>query len=255
MFDSHSFRLDGHVALVTGSAAGIGFAIADTFASAGAAVMVSDVDLTAAEKAAARIAKAGGNTAAIACDVTSEEDLERVVDATQAEFGGMTLLVSNAGGGGPKPFDMPMSDFRRAFDLNIFSLFRLAQLAAPVIEESGGGAMLAITSMAGENKNERMASYASSKAATNHLIRNIAFDLGPRDIRINGIAPGAIRTHALETVLTDEIEEAMLAHTPIHRLGKPQDIANAALFLCSDAASWISGEILTVSGGGIQELE
>jgi len=108
--------------------------------------------------------------------------------------------------------------------------------------------------MAGENKNERMASYASSKAATNHLIRNIAFDLGPRDIRINGIAPGAIRTHALETVLTDEIEEAMLAHTPIHRLGKPQDIANAALFLCSDAASWISGEILTVSGGGIQEL-
>tara|TARA_R100000365_G_C2741166_1_gene69870 strand:+ start:574 stop:1035 length:462 start_codon:yes stop_codon:yes gene_type:complete len=153
MFDSHSFRLDGHVALVTGSAAGIGFAIADTFASAGAAVMVSDVDLTAAEKAAARISKAGGNTAAIACDVTSEEDLERVVDATQAEFGGMTLLVSNAGGGGPKPFDMPMSDFRRAFDLNIFSLFRLAQLAAPVIEESGGGAMLAITSMAGENKN------------------------------------------------------------------------------------------------------
>ena len=254
MLDSHSFRLDGHVALVTGSAAGIGFAIADTFASAGAAVMVSDVDLTAAEKAAARIAKAGGNTAAIECDVTSEEDLERVVDATQAEFGGMTLLVSNAGGGGPKPFDMPMSDFRRAFDLNIFSLFRLAQLAAPVIEESGGGAMLAITSMAGENKNERMASYASSKAATNHLIRNIAFDLGPRDIRINGIAPGAIRTHALETVLTDEIEEAMLAHTPIHRLGKPQDIANAALFLCSDAASWISGEILTVSGGGIQEL-
>tara|TARA_Y100000296_G_scaffold79468_1_gene103437 strand:- start:12072 stop:12839 length:768 start_codon:yes stop_codon:yes gene_type:complete len=254
MFDSHSFRLDGHVALVTGSAAGIGLAIAETFASAGAAVMISDVDLTAAEKAAARIAKAGGNTAAIACDVTSEEDLERVVDATQAEFGGMTLLVSNAGGGGPKPFDMPMSDFRRAFDLNIFSLFRLAQLAAPVIEESGGGAMLAITSMAGENKNERMASYASSKAATNHLIRNIAFDLGPRDIRINGIAPGAIRTHALETVLTDEIEEAMLAHTPIHRLGKPQDIANAALFLCSDAASWISGEILTVSGGGIQEL-
>ena len=90
---------------------------------------------------------------AIACDVTSEEDLERVVDATQAEFGGMTLLVSNAGGGGLKPFDMPMSEFRRAFDLNIFSLFRLAQLAAPVIEESGGGAMLAITSMAGENKN------------------------------------------------------------------------------------------------------
>ncbi|MFW2448837.1 MAG: 7-alpha-hydroxysteroid dehydrogenase [Qipengyuania pacifica] len=254
MFDSQSFKLDGQVALVTGGGAGIGLAIAETFASAGAAVMISDLDLPAAENAAGKIAKAGGNVAAVACDVTSEQDLERVVDATQAEFGGMTLLVSNAGGGGPKPFDMSMSDFRRAFDLNLFSLFRLAQLAAPVIEESGGGAMLAITSMAGENKNERMASYASSKAATNHLIRNIAFDLGPKNIRINGIAPGAIRTDALEKVLTTEIEEAMLAHTPIHRLGQPQDIANAALFLCSDAASWISGQILTVSGGGTQEL-
>ncbi|XAP78238.1 7-alpha-hydroxysteroid dehydrogenase [Citromicrobium bathyomarinum] len=254
MFDSQSFKLDGQVALVTGGGAGIGLAIAKTFASAGAAVMISDLDLPAAENAAGKIAKAGGNVAAVACDVTSEQDLERVVDATQAEFGGMTLLVSNAGGGGPKPFDMPMSDFRRAFDLNLFSLFRLAQLAAPVIEESGGGAMLAITSMAGENKNERMASYASSKAATNHLIRNIAFDLGPKNIRINGIAPGAIRTDALEKVLTSEIEETMLAHTPIHRLGQPQDIANAALFLCSDAASWISGQILTVSGGGTQEL-
>lgn len=255
MFDSQWFGLDGQVALVTGSGAGIGLAIAETFASAGASVMVSDLDLAAVEEAAAKIGQAGGKAAAVACDVTKEEDLERVVDATRSTFGGMTLLVSNAGGGGPKPFDMPMSDFRRAFDLNLFSLFRLAQLAAPVIEESGGGAMLAITSMAGENKHERMASYASSKAATNHLIRNIAFDLGPKNIRINGIAPGAIRTHALETVLTEEIEEAMLAHTPIHRLGNPQDIANAALFLCSNAASWISGQILTVSGGGVQELD
>ena len=99
-----------------------------------------------------------------------------------------------------------------------------------------------------------MAAYASSKAATNHLIRNIAFDLGPKNIRINGIAPGAVRTDALEKVLTEEIEEAMLAHRPIPRLGQPQDIANAALFLCSDAASWISGQILTVSDGGVQEL-
>lgn len=166
----------------------------------------------------------------------------------------MTILVSNAGGGGPKSFDIPMEEFRRAFDLNLFSLFRLAQLAAPVIEESGGGAMLAITSMAGENTNERMASYASSKAAANHLIRNLAHDLGPMNIRINGIAPGAISTHALDSVLTTEIQEAMLARTPLSRLGRPQDIANAALFLCSSASDWISGQILTVSGGGVQEL-
>ncbi len=98
-------------------------------------------------------------------------------------------------------------------------------------------------------------SYGASKAATNHLIRNIAFDLGPMGIRVNGIAPGATRTAALESVLNDAIEKSMLLHTPIHRLGEPQDMANAALFLCSSAASWISGQILTVSGGGVQELD
>ena len=100
-----------------------------------------------------------------------------------------------------------------------------------------------------------MAAYASSKAAASHLVRNIAFDLGPMGIRVNGIAPGATRTDALESVLDDETEARMLAHTPIHRLGEPRDMANAALFLCSPAASWISGQILTVSGGGVQELD
>jgi 7-alpha-hydroxysteroid dehydrogenase len=100
-----------------------------------------------------------------------------------------------------------------------------------------------------------MASYSSSKAAESHLTRNIAFDLGPKNIRVNAIAPGAIRTHALETVLTPEIEVTMLKNTPIKRLGQPSDIAHAALFLCSNAASWVSGQVLTVSGGGLQELD
>ena len=187
--------------------------------------------------------------------MTQEDDLVRLIATTVERFGQLNILVSNAGGGGPKPFDMPMADFRRAFDLNVFSLFRLAQLAAPAMEKAGGGALLAITSMAGDNKNTRMAAYGASKAATNHLIRNIAFDLGPKGIRVNGIAPGATRTDALESVLNDEIEQKMLLHTPIHRLGEPQDMANAALFLCSPAASWVSGQILTVSGGGVQELD
>ena len=188
------------------------------------------------------------------CDVTEEADLEGVVRTAVESFGKLTTLVSNAGGGGPKPFDMPMKDFRFAFELNVFSLFRLAQIAAPEMERAGGGAILAISSMAGENKNENTASYASSKAATNHLVRNIAFDLGPKGVRVNAIAPGATRTAALESVLTDEIEARMLSHTPIHRLGEAQDMADAALFLCSPAAGWISGQILTVSGGGQQEL-
>jgi 7-alpha-hydroxysteroid dehydrogenase len=100
-----------------------------------------------------------------------------------------------------------------------------------------------------------MAAYASSKAAESHLTRNIACDLGPKGIRVNAIAPGAIRTAALMSVLTPEIEQAMLEHTPLKRLGEGRDIAYAALFLCSPAAAWISGQVLTVSGGGVQELD
>ncbi len=254
MYSPQHFTLARQVAVVTGAGAGIGRAIAETFAAAGAAVMVSDLHLETAQAVASAIEASGGKAAALACDVTQESDLVRLIATTVERFGQLNILVSNAGGGGPKPFDMPMADFRRAFDLNVFSLFRLAQLAVPAMEKAGGGAILAITSMAGENKNVRMAAYGASKAATNHLIRNIAFDLGSKGIRVNGIAPGATRTDALESVLNDEIEKAMLLHTPIQRLGEPQDMANAALFLCSPAAAWISGQILTVSGGGVQEL-
>lgn len=217
--------------------------------------MVSDLDLDTANTVVKAIEAKGGKAAAIACDVTKEDDLAALVNQTVQVFGKLTILVGNAGGGGPKPFDMPMKDFRWAFELNVFSLFRLAQLAAPEMEKVGGGSILAITSMAAENKNQQMASYGSSKAATSHLVRNIAFDLGPRGIRVNGVAPGATRTDALKSVLNESIERKMLAHTPIKRLGEPIDMANAALFLCSPAASWISGQILTVSGGGVQELD
>lgn len=255
MLGQNTFRLDGQVALVTGAGSGIGQAIAETFASAGAAVVVSDRKLDAAEAVAKGITDTGGKAVGVICDVTKEADLEAAVSAAVTAFGKLTILVNNAGGGGPKPFDMPMEDFRWAYELNVFSVFRLCQLAAPHMDKAGGGAILNITSMAGDNKNQRMASYGSSKAAESHLTRNIAFDLGPMNIRVNAIAPGATRTAALESVLTPEIESTMLKHTPLKRLGEPSDMANAALFLCSPAATWVSGQVLTVSGGGLQELD
>lgn len=255
MFDPEMFRLDGHVAVITGGGAGIGRSIARLFSGAGASVVVSDLNPDTAKAVAAEIVEDGGKAAGLACNVTKEKDLEAVVKTALDRFGKLSILINNAGGGGPKPFDMPMDDFRWAYELNVFSLFRLTQLAAPHMAAAGEGAVVNISSMAGENKNRRMASYASSKAAVNHLTRNIAFDLGAMGIRVNAIAPGAIKTDALASVLNADIEKAMLKHTPLGRLGEAADIAYAALFLCAPASSWISGQVLTVSGGGVQELD
>jgi 7-alpha-hydroxysteroid dehydrogenase len=249
------FALDGQVAIVTGGGAGIGRGIAEVFARAGAAVVVSDLKAETATAVADAIRSAGGRAIGLACDVTKPAAREALVQAALAEYGKVTILINNAGGGGPKPFDMPLETFVWAYELNVFSLFNLSQLCAPHMERAGGGAIVNISSMAGENKNVRMTSYASSKAAVNHLTRNMAFDLGPMGIRVNAIAPGAIRTDALATVLTPAIEQQMLKHTPLARLGEPADIAYAALFFCSPAASWVSGQVLTVSGGGVQELD
>lgn len=249
------FSLEGQVAVVTGGGAGIGRGISELFGAAGAAVVVSDLNRDAAEAVAQGIRARGSRAVATACDVTDPAAREALVEAAVAEYGKITLLVNNAGGGGPKPFDMPMDSFVRAYELNLFPVFNLCQLCAPHMEAAGGGAIVNISSMAGQNANVRMASYASSKAAVNHLTRNIAFDLGPRGIRVNAIAPGAIETDALATVLTPETRARMLKRTPLGRLGKPEDIANAAMYLCSPASSWVSGQVLTVSGGGVQELD
>jgi 7-alpha-hydroxysteroid dehydrogenase len=217
--------------------------------------VVSDRRAETAQAVAAEIGAAGGKAIAVTSDVTSDADLAALVSAAASAFGSPTVLVNNAGGGGPKPFDMPMETFIAQFRLNVFSVMHLCQLCAPHMAQAGHGAIVNISSMAGENRDDHMAAYASSKAAVNHLTRNIAYDLGPMNIRVNAIAPGAIRTDALNRVLTPEVEKVMLAHTPIKRLGEPEDIAHAALFLCSPAAAWISGQVLTVSGGGVQELD
>lgn len=249
------FSLSGQAALVTGGGAGIGKAICLMFAEAGAIVACTDLNQADAEATAAECRKFDVKALGLKLDVTNEAERVTVVAQVVKQFGKLTILVNNAGGGGPKPFDMPMGDFEWAFQLNVNSLFRLSQLAHPHMTTAGGGAIVNISSMAGENKNKRMCSYGASKAAVNHLTRNMAFDLGPDNIRVNAIAPGAIRTAALQKVLTPEIEKTMLSHTPLARLGEGADIAAAALYLVAPASAWVSGQVLTVSGGGIQELD
>lgn len=249
------FSIRGKSALVTGAGAGIGRAISLLFAEAGCHVACTDLRLEDAEAVAAECQNHGVKALGAKLDVTNEQErVDAVVQAVEA-LGRLDFLINNAGGGGPKPFDMPLSDFDWAFKLNVYSVFRLSQLAAPHMQAAGGGAIVNISSMAGQNRNKRMCSYGSSKAAVDHLTRNMAFDLGPLGVRVNAIAPGAIRTAALSKVLTPEIERTMLSHTPLGRLGEAADIAAAALYLVAPASSWVSGQVLTVSGGGIQEID
>jgi 7-alpha-hydroxysteroid dehydrogenase len=249
------FSLQGQVAIVTGGGAGIGKAICLMFAEAGANVACTDLREADAQAVAEECRTFGRQAVGLKMDVTDEAERVHVVERITATFGKLNILVNNAGGGGPKPIDMPMRDFEWAFQLNVYSIFRLSQLVHPPMKAAGGGAIVNISSMAGENRNQRMCSYGASKAAVNHLTRNMAFDLGPDNIRVNAIAPGAIRTAALASVLTPEIEKKMLQHTPLARLGEGTDIAAAALYLVAPASAWVSGQVLTVSGGGVQELD
>lgn len=253
----HLFDLGGKVAVVTGGGNGIGRACALMLAGAGAAVAVGDLKPDDAQAVADEIAAQGGRAIAVACDVTVDADLVALVERTVAELGGLHILVNNAGGGGAgreSPFEISVEDFARVFELNVFSAWRLCQLCVPHMKAAGYGSVVNITSMASVNRSPNISAYASSKAALNHMTANLAMDFGP-EVRVNAVGPGATRTHALSTVLTPEIERQMLAHTPIKRLGEPEDIAGAVLYFAAPVSAWVSGQTLFVNGGGVQTLE
>lgn len=258
MNNNSLFDLTGKVAVVTGGGDGIGKASCEILAAAGAAVVVSDLSLEKAQNVAEAINKAGGKSAAVACNVLNDEDLTRLIDFTVRTFGTVNILVNNAGiggGGRENPFKIDRAYVERIYAINVFAPWQLSKLAAPYMQESGYGSIINITSMSSINNSPAMAIYGSSKAALNHLASNLAFDYGPMGIRINNVGPGATRTHALSTVLTPEIEAKMLAHTPIHRLGEVSDIAGAVLYFAAPISAWVSGQTLMVNGGGIQTLD
>lgn len=252
------FDLTGKVAIITGGAKGIGKASSEMLASYGASVVVADFNLAAAEETVAGIIKAGGKAKAVACNVLEDQQLVGLVEQTLTEFGAIHILVNNVGGGGAgreSPSQLTVEQFAKVFEMNVFSTWRLAQLCAPHMATAGYGSIINMSSMASINKSPAISAYASSKAAINHMSANLAFDFGADGIRVNTIGPGAVKTDALATVLTPDIEKTMLAHTPIKRLGKPEDIAGAVLYFAAPVSEWVSGQVLFVNGGGVQTLD
>ena len=252
------FDLSGKVAIVTGGANGIGKACSQILAAHGAAVVIADLNHDDAKIVADGIVSKGGRALAVTCNVLEDEQLVQLVEQTVAEFGGVHILVNNAGGGGggkESPFEIGLEKFEWPFRLNVFSAWRLTQLCAPHMKTGGYGSVINMSSMSSINKSPAISAYASSKAAVNHMTANLAHDYGPDNIRLNAVGPGAVRTGALATVVTPEIEKRMLAHTPLKRLGEPEDIAGAVLYFAAPISSWVSGQVLFVNGGGVQTLD
>jgi len=251
------FDLSGKTAIVTGGANGIGKATAMRLAQAGANIVIADLNLNDAEQAVKEIEQQGAKALAVECNILKDDNLVNLVKVTLQEFGGIHVLINNAGGGGggrENPFKISVDDFRRDFELNVHSGWRLCQLCVPHMEKAGYGSIVFSTSMSSINSSPNMSGYGASKAAVNHMVSNLAHDFGP-EVRINAVGPGATRTAALASVLTPEIEAKMLANTPIKRLGEAEDIAGAMLYFAAPASEWVSGQTLFVNGGGVQTLD
>ena len=254
---SSLLNLVQYVAIVTGGGNGIGAASCKLLAQHGASVVVADLKLDAAQKIVDEIKAQGFQAIAVECNVLNDEDLVRLVETTVNHYHKINILVNNAGGGGAgreSPEHLSVEQFARTFQLNVFSGWRLSQLCAPYMKQAGLGSIINISSMSSINKSPAISAYASSKAAINHMTANLAFDYGP-EIRINAVGPGAIRTDALASVLTPEIEQRMLAHTPLQRLGEADDIAGAVLYFAAPISKWVSEQVLFVNGGGVQTLD
>jgi 7-alpha-hydroxysteroid dehydrogenase len=244
------FRLDGKVAIVTGAGRGIGAGIALAFAEAGADVALGARTLAEVEAVAAQIRALGRRAIALPCDVMQRAQLEAFVEQTAKELGRIDLVVNNAGGAPWKPF-LQTSErvFEEAYRFNVTSAFLLSRLAVPRMLEHGSGAIVNVSSAMGRVTDRGFSAYGAAKAALSHLTRLLATELAPK-IRVNALAVGAVETSALAPFLKAEgMREKMESLTPMGRIGQPEDIAAAALWLASDAASWVTGKVVEVDGG------
>ena len=247
------FDLSGKVALVTGSTRGIGRAIAEELARAGARVAISSRKADACAAVGAEFERAGYPVLARPCNVSRKEDLQALVDATRAKWGDrIDIVVANAA---TNPYYGPLTGIAdEAFDKiignNVKSVLWLAAMTLPGMASHGGGNFTLVGSIGGLLANTVIGAYGVSKAAGHHLVRNLAAEWGPKNVRVNAIAPGLIKTDFARALWEDEARRAeRIADTPLRRLGEPRDIAGIAVFLASDAAAFITGQCIVADGG------
>lgn len=244
-------RLKGKTALVTGAAQGFGLGIAETFVREGARVAVLDINREKAQEAAKSI---GRKAFAIACDVGKAKSVNSAVERILKRVGRLDIVVNNAGitHRNQPMIDVSEEEFDRVFDVNVKSIFLMAKAVVPHFREHGGGVILNIGSTAGLRPRPGLTWYNGSKGAANLISKSMAVELAPDRIRVNAIAPVAGETPLLATFMGEDTPERRKAFTstiPWGRFSTPQDIANAALFLCSDEAEMITGSVLAVDGG------
>jgi 3-oxoacyl-[acyl-carrier protein] reductase len=244
-------RLTDKVAIITGAGSGFGKGIAETFAREGAMVAVVDVVEAAAQEVAASI---GPNAIAVRADVSSRGDIEGALKATVAAFGKIDILINNAGTSHlRKPMlDITDAEFERVFAVNVKGLFFFCQQVVPLFCTQGGGVIINIGSTAGLRPRGGLSVYNASKGAVHLLSKALAIELAPDKIRVCVIAPVAGETPLLPTFMggdTDELRKQFRDSVPLGRLSTPQDIANVALFLASDEAEFLTGNVVEVDGG------
>ena len=246
------FDLTGKVAVITGSSRGIGRAIAERMAEHGAKVVVSSRKLAACEEVAAGIRGEGGDAVALAANIGHKEQLQGLVDATLAQWGGIDILVCNAAVNpyfGPS-LHCPDEAFDRIMGSNVRSNFWLCNMVLPQMAERGGGAIIVISSIAGLRGTPTLGAYGISKAADMAIVRNLAVEWGAKNIRANCIAPGLVKTDFARALWEDPAVLAKrVKDSPLPRIGEPDEIAGAAIFLASPAGSFTTGQTFVIDGG------
>ena len=246
------FDLQGKVAFVTGSTRGIGKSIAEEMARAGAKVVVSSRKAEACEAVRAEFERQGWPVIAQPCNVSRKEELQALVDRTVATWGAIDIVVANAAANpyyGPLA-QLPDDTFDKIFTNNVKSVLWLANMTLPGMAERGGGSFITIGSIGGILANTVIGAYGMSKAADHALVRNLAAEWGPKNVRVNAIAPGLIKTDFARALWEDDMRrKEREALTPLRRLGEPREIGGIAVFLASEAASFITGQVIVADGG------